>query len=130
MSISGPWLRRHHRRMMWLLAVLLALPAIGAIVWFVATGDPRAFMLMIAMTLANVVNIINPIVFRRVRRRVREHRGLLCTSCLFPLDGLAPDGVCPECGAKYDAASTIESWKRDLNLRKDPVFVDTERAER
>lgn len=123
MSITGAWLRRYHRRMMRLMMVLLALPAIVAIVWFVATGDPRAFMLMIAMTLANVVNIINPITFRRLKRRVREHGGRLCTACLFPLKGLGDAGTCPECGTDYDIASTIESWKRDLAMHNDPALA-------
>ena len=122
MSIKGIWLRRYHRRMMRLMMVLLALPAIGAIVWFGATGDPRAFMLMIAMTLANVVNIINPITFRRLKRRVREHGGKLCTACLFPLKGLGDAGTCPECGTDYDIATTIEAWKRDLAMHNDPAL--------
>ena len=130
MSIAGTWLRRYNRRMMVVMMVLLALPAIGASVWFVATGDPRAFMLMIAMTLANVVNIINPITFRRLKRRVRERRGRLCTACLFPLEGLGDAGTCPECGTDYDIASTIESWKRDLAMHKDPALSagDTSKA--
>ena len=83
MPVTSSWLRRHQRRMMWLMFVLLLAPALAALVWFLMTWDPRAFMLMIAMTLANIVNIINPITLRRLKHRVREHDGKICTACLF-----------------------------------------------
>lgn len=128
MAIKAPWLRRHQRRMMWLMTVLLVAPLVGSLVWFANTGDARAFSLMILMTLANIVNIINPVTFRRLKGRVREHKGLVCTSCLFPLTGLDPQGRCPECGTDYTFADTIESWRRDFNMNADQSFVDVDGA--
>ena len=116
---ATPWLRRHTRRMMWLMMGLLIAPFAAAVIWFMVTGSARAFLLMTLMVFANVVNIINPIVFRRVKRRVLEHRGLICTACLFPLDGLASGGVCPECGTAYDFESTAEAWRRQLGIKQD-----------
>lgn len=127
MPTASPWLRSHNRRMMHLLYVLLAVPALAATVWFLLTWNARVFTLMILMVLANIVNIINAVMMKRLRRRVTRHRGLLCTGCLYVLEGLEPAGQCPECGRDYTFQLTADAWARDFGpaVRSEQALKET-----
>lgn len=51
------------------------------------------------------------------RRKVLAHKGCVCGNCLFPLEGLGDQGVCPECGHTFDIEKTIQGWQQDLEVR-------------
>jgi len=41
---------------------------------------------------------------RRTRRRCHAHAYFLCPWCRYTLEGLDDDGLCPECGKRYERA--------------------------
>jgi hypothetical protein len=45
------------------------------------------------------------------RRRLSRHDFLLCTQCLYPLDGVPPDSRCPECGMQFNSDEVRAAWK-------------------
>ena len=49
---------------------------------------------------------------RRLLSRVRAADRCLCTECGYPLAGLEPLGLCPECGRGYGHAALRETWRR------------------
>ena len=53
-----------------------------------------------------------------VRRRVIAHKGRVCGNCLFALQGLPDEGVCPECGDEYEIENTIEGWESDFRMKR------------
>ncbi|MEL6797290.1 MAG: hypothetical protein AAFO89_10780 [Planctomycetota bacterium] len=117
MRAESPWLNRHHRRIAWLVVVLLVLPVIAAFMMFVITRDAASFRILTLMVVANVATIVNVVTYRKLKLRVIEDRGMLCTNCLFPLQGLGNQGRCPECAMPFERDSTIESWKHDLKMK-------------
>ncbi|MEL7484196.1 MAG: hypothetical protein AAFN41_07560 [Planctomycetota bacterium] len=117
MKAESTWLNRHHRRIALLVVALLVLPVVAAFVAFAVTQAASSFRIMTLMVVANVATIINVVTYRRLKLRVIEHRGLLCTNCLFPIQGLGDRGRCPECAMPYERDSTIESWKHDLKMK-------------
>jgi hypothetical protein len=52
---------------------------------------------------------------RQARRLIRAHGRFLCLNCHYPLEGLPPQGRCPECDLPYDRETTERRW---LNWEK------------
>jgi hypothetical protein len=44
------------------------------------------------------------------RRALKRHAYRLCPGCRYPLDGLGPDGACPECGRPFNAQAVERLW--------------------
>ena len=77
--------------------------------WFVLF----ALLVMLPCHLAAVIVAISA--GRRFRRQVGRISGqgrVPCLSCHYSLEGLEPQGACPECGRLYDLADVAESWRR------------------
>lgn len=47
----------------------------------------------------------------RHHKRLFEHRQLLCPACEYPLDAIAVEGRCPECGNAYTHAEVVRYWE-------------------
>lgn len=52
------------------------------------------------------------------RRRIIKHEGLLCPICHYALGGLPPEGVCPECATRYQAADVRRMWRTSYRISK------------
>jgi len=100
------------------MGVLLILPCVTALVLWFVLKDPKFSRIMILMLLANIATFYQLYQFKRVKRLLIEHNGKVCGNCLFPLDGLDDEGVCPECGHPYEINQTIEDWRHDLALQQ------------
>lgn len=65
---------------------------------------------------------------RRTSRLFRERAVPCCDHCAFPLTGLPAEGACPECGTRYDAASSRrlhappKPWRAALHILL-PILV-------
>jgi hypothetical protein len=46
-----------------------------------------------------------------VLRRYLRQSGVACLRCGYSLETLPRAGTCPECGATYDRATTVQAWK-------------------
>ncbi len=117
MRAKHPWTKRLHRYSLLGLLVLLLIPCFTGLVLWVIYADPKYARLLILMVLANVVTFLQIYQLRRVRNLFLVHRGKICGNCLFPLEGLDDEGVCPECGHSYEIEKTIQGWQQDLNVR-------------
>jgi len=102
---------------MTLMIVLLILPLVTACVLWALYSDPKYTRIMILMLLANIATIYQIVQYKRVANLFRRHHGKICGNCLFPLEGLDDEGVCPECGHSYEIEKTIQGWQQDLNVR-------------
>jgi hypothetical protein len=49
---------------------------------------------------------------RRLRREFREAGGRLCTHCGYNVGSLCPEGICPECGSRFDVAIDAQTWSK------------------
>jgi len=80
----------------------LGFPSISIFAFYGSLGVPIAFVAWAAYR------------FNRVRRTVKQQNYLLCLKCMYALRGLAPSGICPECGTPFDANDLKEKWQREL----------------
>lgn len=51
-----------------------------------------------------------------IARRAREHRGLICRACLYPVSSV--QNCCPECGLEQDMQETVALWQRFAQRRR------------
>lgn len=117
---STPWWRPdtgHITRTIgwgWLLIIPSIVAAFGLpIVAAVYTGSIFAGQVANLLKLsAFLIAVAVTLVLRAVRMSVQSRRGLFCIHCGYTLEGLASDGVCPECGRGYRQA-LIEEFKKD-----------------
>lgn len=47
----------------------------------------------------------------RLKRRVRDRHGSICTHCGYDLGASGPEGVCPECGRPYTVSQLRWRWR-------------------
>ncbi|MDX2018118.1 MAG: hypothetical protein SFY95_10840 [Planctomycetota bacterium] len=60
------------------------------------------FVALMAMTIS----------WQRMARAVRAVEGFACERCLHDVRGIPTPGVCPECGAAFDAHALRANWIR------------------
>ncbi len=48
---------------------------------------------------------------RRLKKAVKDAHYLLCTHCLYNLEGHESLGICPECGTPFTARKLEEDWR-------------------
>jgi hypothetical protein len=48
---------------------------------------------------------------RRDYQAIRDADFKVCMRCRYPLDAIAPEGDCPECGAPYSHEESVKCWR-------------------
>lgn len=81
-------------------------------------GGPCIVALMVIVGLSRLRT-------NRTRKLVVQHRRFLCISCLYPLQGLADEGRCPECDHPYTRAELWHMWRAwEEAYNGKPLFPD------
>jgi hypothetical protein len=89
---------------------------LGATIYILATGrSPRLWVFVTALTIPLAIGVVDAwrtfIAARLLRKILRDHGGLICRNCHYPLPHNLSAGNCPECGKPYTLAEVRAAWK-------------------
>lgn len=110
-----PVVRRVYRGC-FVLSIVAIVVAVGTLVfrdsldWL---GQPWRKLVPVAFSVlpAGVIYPIGTWLVRGIRRDWHASGGRLCTYCGYDLSTIAPVGLCPECGKRYDINADATTWK-------------------
>ncbi|MCC6659909.1 MAG: hypothetical protein IT437_03385 [Phycisphaerales bacterium] len=111
---------RLHRSMVWIMLGGLPLMIVAILV---GNSIPHGNAITLLGAIVYVASVLGLGWHAEARSlaTIRAHRGLLCVRCCYPLDTLAHDGLCPECGAPYQRECVRAEWVMWFPaLRKEP----------
>lgn len=114
-----PIMRRQAGRATWMFAIIIVgwLPLMVAIQFGLGfRGPPGVFSILLYLPIYVVIGVSATFSFR-LKRRVRDADGLVCTNCLYDLRGIVDADACPECGQSGSADTMRERWRKAKILR-------------
>jgi hypothetical protein len=84
-----------------------------AMLFVVASGivGPRAAVVIGLMAVLLTIGLLGSTAQSRGLGFLYDHRYLICTFCRYPLEGLGPSGVCPECGGRFNREAVEAYWR-------------------
>lgn len=93
----------------------LVLATLGAIVPVVLAKVAPGFPIWLGLGVSMVPALFYWFRYTRDREQVRrlltDYGRSICLECRYPLNALANEGTCPECGVAYDKQSTAHRWR-------------------
>lgn len=122
---------RTHADLVALLSILTAQVGVsfGCFFWFTSSWPRAMIALGVVMLIAVTAQIVAVRQRLRLVRLVKEHKGLVCPRCRYPLDTLplAADR-CPECATAADRLEIVRMWRRNYAISErdapDPSALD------
>ncbi|GAB5497521.1 MAG: hypothetical protein Phyf2KO_26010 [Phycisphaerales bacterium] len=121
MAHAHAWTRRHIKRAIWIVVICITGPMLisgGVLAYAFATGRWTPAQWLGLTGLFGLMGLIQLFWIVPVRRKIIAHGGVVCGNCLFALEGLPDEGVCPECGDEYEIENTIEGWESDFRMKR------------
>jgi hypothetical protein len=79
-------------------------PALSAL----AAAAIGSSVLMVPLIIGSCIVLM--VLDARTRRRLQASGCVMCPHCEHDLNGLADEGVCPECGEPFSASGLAEAW--------------------
>ena len=122
MASHHQWTRRHVKRTIWIVAICVALLLLisGCVVAYAFATKRWALTGWLGLTgLFGLSGLLQLFWVIPVRRKIIAHDGKVCGNCLFVLNGLGDQGICPECGDEFVLEETVAGWSKDFRMPLD-----------